>query len=117
MIVDGVAILTTHVYRTAELWETIFGSVLIFLMIGLLWLATWIAIAANSNHETLIGIILAVCWLAAFVGIEFAIWNDYMTIYTDHIVTIDDTVNFNEFSERYEVISQDGALYTIRERE
>jgi hypothetical protein len=114
---DGVTILTTHVYRTCELWEVIFSSVLIFLMLGLFWLLSWILVGADTNHSTLIGIILAIVFLAAFLGIEFVIWNDYMTIYTDHIVTIDDTVNFNEFSERYEVISQDGALYTIRERE
>ena len=114
---DGVAILTTHVYRVGELWEVIFGSVLVFFMLAVLWFMSWLLIGADTKHETLIGIILAVCWMAAFVGVEFKAWNDYMTIYTDYVVTIDESVNFIEFSERYEIISQDGALYTVRERE
>lgn len=31
-------------------------------------------------------------------------------------VTISDTVNFNEFNERYEIIGQEGLIYTITER-
>lgn len=31
-------------------------------------------------------------------------------------VTISDTVNFNEFNERYEIIDQEGLIYTITER-
>lgn len=31
-------------------------------------------------------------------------------------VTISDTVNFNEFNERYEIINQEGLIYTIKEK-
>ena len=36
---------------------------------------------------------------------------------TRYQVLIDETVSFVEFNERYEIISQDGAIYTIQERE
>ena len=32
---------------------------------------------------------------------------------TRYQVIIDDSVNFNEFSKRYEIIDQDGLIYTI----
>lgn len=32
------------------------------------------------------------------------------------VVFVDDTVNFNEFMDRYEIIKQEGQLYTIREK-
>ena len=36
--------------------------------------------------------------------------------YTKYKVTIDDTVNFKEFNDRYEIKDQDGEIYTIVER-
>ena len=36
--------------------------------------------------------------------------------YTKYKVTISDTVNFVEFNEKYEVLEQDGKIYTIKER-
>ena len=36
--------------------------------------------------------------------------------YIRYKVTISDTVNFVEFNEKYEIISQDGKIYTIKER-
>lgn len=36
---------------------------------------------------------------------------------TKYKVTIDDTVNFKEFNNRYEIKDQDGEIYTIVERE
>ena len=35
----------------------------------------------------------------------------------EYKVTIDETVSFVEFNEKYEVIDQEGEIYTIRERE
>ena len=37
--------------------------------------------------------------------------------YTQYKVTISDEINFVEFNEKYEIINQDGKIYTIRERE
>ena len=36
--------------------------------------------------------------------------------YTQYKVTISEEVNFVEFNEKYEIISQDGKIYTIKER-
>ena len=36
---------------------------------------------------------------------------------TYYKVTIDDTVNFKEFNDRYEIKDQEGEIYTIVERE
>lgn len=32
------------------------------------------------------------------------------------VVTVNDSVNFNDFMNRYEIIKQEGQLYTIREK-
>ena len=38
----------------------------------------------------------------------------YETIYK---VTIDDSVSMNEFLDKYEIIDQEGKIYTVKERE
>lgn len=35
---------------------------------------------------------------------------------TEYKVTISDDVSLNEFNEKYEIVGQDGKIYTIRER-
>ena len=35
---------------------------------------------------------------------------------TEYKVTISNEVLMNEFNEKYEIVSQDGKIYTIRER-
>lgn len=39
---------------------------------------------------------------------------DYETQYK---ITIEDSVSMNEFNEKYEIIDQEGKIYTVRERE
>lgn len=36
---------------------------------------------------------------------------------TQYKVIIDDTVSMNEFIEKYEIVEQEGKIYTVRERE
>ena len=36
--------------------------------------------------------------------------------YTEYKVTIDDSVSFTEFTEKYEIIDQEGKIYTVKER-
>lgn len=68
-----------------------------------------------------------VCWffLSVIFGIVISLFITILvgamtaspTAYeTQYKVTIDDSVSMNEFNEKYEVISQEGKIYTIRER-
>lgn len=50
--------------------------------------------------------ICAVCAIAALVDTR-----------TEYKITVDDTVSFNELTERYEIISQDDKLFTVKEVE
>ena len=37
--------------------------------------------------------------------------------HTEYKVTIDDSVSMNEFLDKYEIIDQEGKIYTVKERE
>ena len=49
-----------------------------------------------------------------FAGMAFDEVTDY---YTEYKVTVSDEVSMNEFLERYEIIDQEGKIYTVVERE
>ena len=51
--------------------------------------------------------------LQALNGFTHLPENKYQTRYE---VTISDEVNFNEFNSRYEVVTQNGLIYTIIEK-
>ena len=36
---------------------------------------------------------------------------------TQYKVTISDEVSFNEFMDKYEILDQEGKIYTVKERE
>ena len=44
------------------------------------------------------------------------ILSDYQNCYTEYKVVIDDSVNFNDFTDRYEILESGGGVYTVRER-
>lgn len=50
--------------------------------------------------------------LVIAVGLCF----EYNTFHTEYKVTIDDSVGFNEFTSHYEILSNDGDVYTVRDR-
>lgn len=79
--------------------------------------------AHNSYHpivdgitEGLLGLMLGTLFGLAVTGLVAQVWTTDEIDYIDYQVTIDDTVSFNELYEKYEVIDQDGQIFTIRER-
>ncbi len=61
----------------------------------------------------IIGIIFSV-----FVGVMVGFCDGTPTAYeTQYKVTISDEVSMNDFLERYEIVSQEGKIYTVREIE
>jgi hypothetical protein len=114
----GVEILTTTEIATGvDFCEDIFwGSIILSVIIGVIFCSVeyfkgecdvgiyWILIPA-----TLIGVIIGfVAGMAAGEPTEYE---------TQYKVTISDEVSMNEFLEHYEIIDQEGKIFTVRERE
>jgi hypothetical protein len=54
------------------------------------------------------------------VGTLGMLMSEYETDTIDHIeykVAIDDSVSINEFLDKYEIIGQEGKIYTVKEKE
>lgn len=77
----------------------------------------WAADPDNYVNGWLIGLLIGGI-VAIAVGLSFGFAIGKTTEYeTRYKVTISDEVSMNEFLEHYEIIDQEGKIYTVRERE
>lgn len=113
----GVEILTTEQVATsfAFHWTAALITGFIVFLAGVVFSAVnikpidWI----DWVFCTIAGLVCAIFF--AFVsGVLMQVPADYETQYK---ITISDEVQLNEFNEKYEIINQDGKIYTVRERE
>ena len=97
------------------------------------WVAFWIMFAVSLIVSAILGIIQTVQsgdWadFAAYIIVGFFIGTFVAVLlggitatpikYTSQYkVTISDEVSMNEFTDKYEIIDQEGKIYTVRERE
>ena len=114
---DGITVLSQSEITTKPCWIWIFLFVSLFVIILGVVLAT---ICASFNKK--IGIKLGTVFTIFGIVLFFIDWICGAIIkvptrkYT-YKVTISDEVNFVEFNNKYEIIDQDGLIYTIKEKE
>ena len=116
---NGVEILNqTNIYQT-EYSDWVFWLILaICFTIGLvLAIIEWVDFSFNTEGV----IALVACTVIGFFfGIAGGVLTEHETDKLDYIeyqVTVSNEVNFNEFLEKYEILGQEGKIYTIKERE
>lgn len=114
---DGVTILSEMSVR---------GEGLFFVIAWILLSITFIvgAILDNIDNWRYFGLssrimsIIFTILLGAFMSVvSVCLCCEYNTFYTEYKIKIDDSVGFNEFNEHYKIVSQDGDIYTVREKE
>lgn len=109
---EGVVVLATEtVMLGLSLWEAILlASIFAFVFGVILWCVATDDVQdfLNNTVWSILAGILMFLYLFAFAV--------NTTEETHYKVTIDETVNFVEFNEKYEIIDQEGEIYTIRER-
>lgn len=109
---DGVEILNT-VYEYAPLipaWLTAVS--ILFVMFGI---PIGLCLLDHCPPAGLIVCVLAIVAIVLmFIGL---LAETDEIIDTTYQVTISDDVNFVEFNEKYEIIDQEGRIYTVRERD
>lgn len=113
-MIDGITVLSQNEIIITPTWTCIIT------MIGFITFVISLIIALNVNQEiieTIFGI-SSICFFILFiVGICCMCFVEIGTGEYTYKVTISDEVNFVEFNNKYEIIGQDGLIYTIKERE
>ncbi len=118
---NGVEILnvTEHtIMEPAWSWPMCFGLFIgvfgISLLIGVLTGLSEDDIETGIVAGAIVGLIAALI-LSPFLTAAFS--KKEVGTETHYKVTIDDSVSMNEFLDKYEIIDQEGKIYTVKERE
>lgn len=106
---EGVTILST---TTVAIGIPLWVGILIALLVGVLWGLIMFGI----SDEPILGVISGAL-AAILITIAFVVTGSFSNQEETHYkVILDDSVQYVEFTEKYEVIDQEGEIYTIRER-
>ena len=106
-MLNGVEILSQEVINTAKCNY----SILVIGMITSLLLGIFFSCLINLYFGQVI--VFLGLFMSCILTLIFPKSTDE---YTRYKVSISEEVNFVEFNEKYEIISQDGKIYTIKER-
>ena len=102
--------------------EAIYNTILpeYCLPIGLIC-AVLLIFAMAASYSTDHIILGTICILLAFgIGIVGSLGGTYSETdinHTEYKVIIDDSVSMNEFLDKYEILDQEGKIYTVKEKE
>ena len=111
-MIDGITVLSESVYRGCDSKLSF-----CFAIASLVFAIIAIKIFEEDKYGEHPGILLAFVFLfVASVTIACISYRQTMYEAPEYKVTISDDVSFNEFNKKYEVVEQEGEIYTIRER-
>ena len=114
---NGVTILSEMSVRGEELWVVIAWVLLtIAYIVGAIWdnVEYWHYSGWGTRITGIVGALI-VGVLTSMVAVGLC--DEYNTFHTEYKVTIDDSVGFNEFTECYKILSNDGDVYTVIEKQ
>lgn len=97
----------------------------IFFLLGIAFgipIFIWIIHAAHKSHELDVELIIFSLVLVLAIGTGCGVATmatplvDREINYIEYQVTVDDSVSMNEFLDYYEILGQNGKIYTVKER-
>ena len=111
---EGITVLNQTLHEGAII-DPLLGIGLALVGIGMV-LGIVSSIMTISRIKIIPCIFLGISLTFFTIGLSIGVFGPREQI-TQYQVLIDDSVSFIEFNDRYEIINQDGAIYTIQERE
>lgn len=111
---EGVIVHAEHIYRGVPIAATVVAFIVATIGLAAVYKAAvkYIKERPEEKRSTITGfVITVVVCITSLVALVFG----NMDVIHEQVVTIDDTVLFNEFYQHYEIVGQDGRLYTVRE--
>ena len=107
-MIEGIEVLNTN--KCIDVPDIVYILAL-FAIISIL--LTFINAIIGEGFATLVSFI---CFLVLGMVISIIV-KSASSYHYEYQVTISDEVNFNDFNKKYEIINQEGLIYTIKEKE
>lgn len=113
---NGITIIEEHLCRVVELSSLIgIGIFMTILCGGILAFYHW-AIKHCDNSTKKAARVCSIFIIIIYIIIVAIQINGYNETHMEYTVTVDDSVSFNDFHEKYEIISVDGEEYRVKEK-
>jgi Ca2+/H+ antiporter len=115
---NGITIVEEHLCRVVELSALIGIGIFMTILCGgalLLYRLTYKNLCVDKKSKSVVivcSILLVIMYVVFWV---FQI-NNYNKTHIEYTVTIDDSVSFNDFHEKYEIVSVNGNEYRVVEK-
>ena len=112
-ILSSVQVASEFAFNWMWFW-TVFGIILSICMI----MGIYNVVSDECEWWLIIVCLIIGVVVGAITGSAIGIVTKTPTAYETHYkVTIDDSVSMNEFLDKYEILDQEGKIYTVKERE
>ena len=113
---NGVEILNEYVVYTTPLWVYV---VIVLAVMGTIIFAGSMDCCTSDAGQWICYVCTILCILTFAVFGVLTAFDDCFKEYshTELKVTIDDSVSMTEFLDEYEILDQEGKIYTVKERE
>lgn len=118
-MLKGVTILNSYDVTSPEWNDKIFPAIVFsFVAVSGIALIIYLVLDSKRIKDAVVPFVILVistlpCMVASIHGFTHLPENKYQTRYE---VTISNDVNFNEFNSKYQVVKQEGLIYTIIEK-
>lgn len=113
---NGVIVHTEHIYRAMPVENFVFVVVLLFGAVCFMTMLYLRKLKEKKINTWYLHVLMA-AFVTSAVALVLLGVHQMKIIHKEQVVTIDDSVAFNEFFDHYEIISVDGNLYTVKEIE
>ena len=114
----GVEILSQKIiYETEVCWWIIGLIAGIAFLIGLgISIYQWVVWGFDASLIPYTLLLTIACAWFGFMGVIIFEHETDTVDYVEYKVTIDDSVSMNEFLDKYEILDQEGKIYTVKEK-
>lgn len=114
---DGITVIAEHFCREIEAGELVMSLIVITLLIGSAQVLYW-HMHRNSQYKLIKKLTIICSVIISVVYVWFCHFqaNRYNTTHMEYTITVDDSVSFNDFNKKYEIISVDGTEYRVKEK-
>lgn len=116
---DGITIIEEHLCRVVEFGEFIgFGIFITYICAMALLFYIWSYKCCNLDKTNkIVTIVCSILLIVINVGFWVFQTHKYNTTHMEYTVIVDDSVSFNDFHEKYEIVSVNGNEYRVVEKE
>lgn len=110
----GIEILSEQIMYNTFLPEWCAAIGVLFVLFGF---PIGLAILCESDIKWPGHIVMALAFIGSLMMLFGFLSNTNSIDYIEYKATIDDSVSINEFLDKYEILDQEGKIYTIREKD